>query len=280
MPDQHSIFDSVSAFTGLQIRRFTLAVAVLSVAAPLYATEQDDKDSRIEEIVVTVDLGSLPDDGVRSMFGFNKSLLETPRSASSVSEEMMDRFIVRDIDEMIALAPGSFTQSFFGVAGTLDIRGTPGETYFRGVRRLDNPGNYPTPLGASSRVDIVRGPASPIHGPSKIGGYINFNPKSARIEESGEFITEATGAIGVDIGSWDRRGGQCGTGRTGTDWRPGFRLLAVRTGRGLWQLLSQQQGQAETPADFLLILMSVTFNFSLVACITTLPEIRSPAGTG
>ena len=205
MPDLNSIFDSISAYTGLQIRRFTLAVAVLSVAAPLYATEQDDKDSRIEEIVVTVDLGSLPDDGVRSMFGFNKSLLETPRSASSVSEEMMDRFIVRDIDEMIALAPGSFTQSFFGVAGTLDIRGTPGETYFRGVRRLDNPGNYPTPLGASSRVDIVRGPASPIHGPSKIGGYINFNPKSARIEESGEFITEATGAIGVDIGSWDRR---------------------------------------------------------------------------
>ena len=205
MPDLYSIFDSVSAYTGLQIRRFTLAVAVLSVAAPLYATEQDDKDSRIEEIVVTVDLDSLPNDGVRSMFGFNKSLLETPRSASSVSEEMMDRFIVRDIDEMIALAPGSFTQSFFGVAGTLDIRGTPGETYFRGVRRLDNPGNYPTPLGASSRVDIVRGPASPIHGPSKIGGYINFNPKSARIEESGEFITEATGTIGVDIGSWDRR---------------------------------------------------------------------------
>ena len=100
----------------------------------------------IEEIVVQGDLGSLPSKDVKSIFGFDKSILETPRSASSVSEEMMDRFNMYDIDELVALAPGSFTQSFFGVAGGLDVRGTPGETYFRGVRRLDNPGNYPTPI--------------------------------------------------------------------------------------------------------------------------------------
>ena len=88
----------------------------------------------------------------------------------------MNRFNMRDIDELIAVAPGSFTQSFFGVAGSLDVRGTPGETYFRGVRRLDNPGNYPTPIGASNRIDVVRGPASPIYGPAKVGGYLNFNP--------------------------------------------------------------------------------------------------------
>ncbi len=39
--------------------------------------------------------------------------------------------------------PVSFTQSFFGVAGSLDVRGTPGENYFRGMKRIDNPGNYP-----------------------------------------------------------------------------------------------------------------------------------------
>ena len=166
------------------------------------ASEADAR--RIEELVVTADLGSPSDEDVSSMFGFDKSLLETPRSASTVSDEMMVRFNIRDIDELIALAPGSFTQSFFGVAGSLDIRGTSGETYFRGMRRLDNPGNYPTPIGASDRVDIVRGPASPIHGPAKISGYLNFNPKSARIEETGEFIERSTGAIGFDLGSWDK----------------------------------------------------------------------------
>jgi len=167
-------------------------------------TDERDAD-RIEEIVVVGDLDSLPGDEVDTVFGFGKSILATPRSVSTVSDEMMERFIVRDIDELIALAPGSFTQSFFGVAGTLDLRGTSGESYFRGMRRLDNAGNYPTPIAASSRVDIVRGPASPIHGPAKIGGYLNFHPKSAHIEETGEFIAAPTGSLGVDIGSWDRR---------------------------------------------------------------------------
>ena len=72
------------------------------------------------------------------------------------------------------------------------------------MRRLDNPGNYPTPIGASDRVDVVRGPASPIYGPSKIGGYLNFNPKSARIEETGQFISEQEGAMSFTTGSWDK----------------------------------------------------------------------------
>ena len=158
----------------------------------------------IEEQVVVGDLNSLPGENVDSVFGFDRSILETPRSASTVSEEMMDRFNMQDIDELILVSPGSFTQSFFGVAGALDVRGTPGETYFRGVRRLDNPGNYPTPIGASDRVDIVRGPASPIYGPAKIGGYLNFNPKSARIEETGAYIEENTGALSYTTGSWNK----------------------------------------------------------------------------
>ena len=149
-------------------------------------------------------LGSLPGEAVETIFGFNKSLLNTPRSASTIGEEMMERFNMQDIDELIVLAPGTFTQSFFGVAGGLDIRGTPGEVYFRGVRRLDNPGNYPTPIGASDRIDIVRGPASPIYGPAKMGGYMNFNPKSARIEETGQFIDEPTGAMAYTFGDWDK----------------------------------------------------------------------------
>ncbi|MCY3839254.1 MAG: TonB-dependent receptor plug domain-containing protein [Gammaproteobacteria bacterium] len=184
--------------------RFAILVTLATVCAGT-ATATADPDDDVEELVVTADLDSLPDDEMRTVFGFGRSLLDTPRSASTVSDEMMARFNIRDIDELIALAPGSFTQSFFGVAGTLDIRGTTGETYFRGIRRLDNPGNYPTPIGASERVDIVRGPASPIHGPAKIGGYLNFNPKSARIEATGEFIEEATGSAGVDFGSWGRR---------------------------------------------------------------------------
>ena len=179
----------------------TTAVALSSQALAQEETEVKEKD--VEKIQVTGSLGSLPGQDVESVFGFGKSILETPRSASTISQEQMERFNVSDIDELVAFAPGTFTQSFFGVAGSLDVRGTPGETYFRGVKRLDNPGNYPTPIGASSRIDIVRGPASPIYGPSKIGGYLNFNPKSARAS-GGQYLDAPTGALSYTTGSWDK----------------------------------------------------------------------------
>lgn len=178
------------------------------LSAPSMAFAQDETanvpdDSELEKIEVRGSLGSLPGQDVEAVFGFGKSILETPRSASTISDEQMDRFNVSDIDELVAFAPGTFTQSFFGVAGSLDIRGNPGETYFRGVKRLDNPGNYPTPIGASSRVDIVRGPASPIYGPSKIGGYLNFNPKSARAS-SGQYLEAPEGELSYTHGTWDK----------------------------------------------------------------------------
>ena len=176
----------------LTTRRLPLAASIAAIIAAVPLTQaQEDEALAMEEIVVTGSLRSLPGEDVQ-IFGFGKSLLETPRSASTISSEQLDRFNITDIDELVAFAPGTFTQSFFGVAGSLDVRGTPGETYFRGVRRIDNPGNYPTPIGASDRIDIVRGPASPIYGPSKIGGYINFVPKSARAA-GGQYIEEIDG---------------------------------------------------------------------------------------
>lgn len=185
---------------------FVSIALIMATCLRAYAEEsmeQAGDDQIVEELIVTGDLRSLPGENVESVFGFQKSLLELPRSASTVSWEQIERFNIKDIDELVALAPGTFTQSFFGVAGALDVRGTPGETYFRGIRRLDNPGNYPTPIGAADRIDIVRGPASPIFGPSKIGGFLNFTPKSARAD-SGQYLAENEGAFSYTTGSWDK----------------------------------------------------------------------------
>ncbi len=156
----------------------------------------------VDEIVVTGSLDALPLKNVGSVFGFDKTIVETPRSASTISKEQIERFGVTEIYDLVAQAPGTFTNSFFGVGGALDIRGTPGEVYFRGIRRLDNAGNYPTPIGASDRIDIVRGPALPIYGPSKTGGYMNFVPKSARV--NGALMTSPAGDISYTTGSWDK----------------------------------------------------------------------------
>lgn len=196
---------------GRRGRGWTIAIAgLLSCSAmtgvaqaQAQAPERTSEEPAGEDIVVNGSLNALPVDGVGSIFGFDKTLVETPRSASTISKEQIERFGITDIYDLVAQAPGTFTNSFFGVGGALDIRGTPGEVYFRGVRRLDNPGNYPTPIGASDRIDIVRGPASPIYGPSKTGGYMNFVPKSARVK-GGALMDRPAGEITYTGGSWDR----------------------------------------------------------------------------
>lgn len=183
-------------------KRRLLATSLLCGAALTgAAVAQDDAEDVIE--VVGSNLDALPVENVGSVFGFGKNLVETPRSVSTISAEQIERFGIDDIYGLVAQSPGTFTNSFFGVGGALDIRGQAGEVYFRGVRRLDNPGNYPTPIGASDRIDIVRGPASPIFGPSKSGGYMNFVPKTARLA-GGALMAEPSGEVRYTGGSWDK----------------------------------------------------------------------------
>ena len=195
-----------NTFNRSQLAQAVALGLALTLSGQVLAQEPDaasKKEAEVEKIEVVGSLGSLPGQDVEAVFGFGKSILETPRSASTISDEQLERFAIGDIDELVAFAPGTYTQSFFGVAGSLDVRGTPGEAYFRGVKRLDNPGNYPTPIGASSRIDVVRGPASPIYGPAKIGGYLNFNPKSASASR-GQYLEQNTGAFSYTLGSWDK----------------------------------------------------------------------------
>ena len=68
----------------------TLGALLSGVTAALPAAVADEEV--MEEVVVTGDLNSLPGEDVKSIFGFNKSILETPRSVSTVSEATLDLF--------------------------------------------------------------------------------------------------------------------------------------------------------------------------------------------
>lgn len=148
-------------------------------------------------------LGVLPTEPSQSVFGFGKTVMDTPRSLSVVSAEMIAQYGVDNIEGLAAIVPSSYTTSSFGIAGSLDLRGTSGENYFRGMKRIENGGVYPTPIGATDRVEVVRGPPSPVYGPGKIGGYLNFVPKSSRAG-TGKYLNEGTGKMSVTAGSWDK----------------------------------------------------------------------------
>ncbi len=202
--------------------------------------QDQSEDASIEQLVVSAERTGEPDVedtfGLLSappsdlVFGLSRSLFETPRSVSSVSEQVIDLYGVDSTNDFVTVTPGTQNASFFGIAASPDMRGSLGDVYFRGVRRLVNAGGWVTLLGATSRVDIVRGPASPIHGPGSIAGYLNFVPKTARAEE-GLFIDRTTGSATFTTGSWARRQveGEVGGPLTMMDKPAGYHVF------GFWE---------------------------------------------
>ena len=76
-------------------------------------------------------------------------------------------------------------------------------TYFEGFKRVENRGTYATPIGDASEVQVVRGPPNPIMGAGKVGGLLNFIPKTAK--DAGAYIQQPTGEIDLTGGSYDKK---------------------------------------------------------------------------
>src|SRR3954471_16501322 len=123
----------------MSIRALLLASAMtLGVAAPGLVLAQAAAPSDVDEVVVMArdKAGLLEKQPSTTVFGLEKSLLETPPSASVVSDTTLERFGIETIDGLTAVSPGTYTASFYGVPGSLNIRGTLAENYFRGFKRV------------------------------------------------------------------------------------------------------------------------------------------------
>jgi iron complex outermembrane receptor protein len=191
----------------MSIRACLLASAVAaSLFAPTLAQAQAaNPTDTVDAVIVQArdKAGLLEKQPSTTVFGLAKPLLDTPRSASFVSDTTLQRFGIETIDGLTAVSPGTYTASFYGVPGSLNIRGTLAENYFRGFKRIENRGTYSTPIGGAAQIEIVRGPPTPLYGAGKVGGLLNFIPKSARDE--GRFLTEPNGEITATVGAYDKK---------------------------------------------------------------------------
>ena len=182
--------------------RKTFGTIALSAAAfPAGALAQ----APIDEIIVRADplkLVELQDS--RTVMGLDLSYADAPRSVNVISDALIERFSIETVDDLAAFAPGTFTGSFFGVPGSVSLRGNRADTYFRGFKRIENPGTFPTPLGASERIEIVKGPTPAIYGAGRVGGFLNITPLTARtakeVGADGHLL-----ALSATAGSYDKR---------------------------------------------------------------------------
>src|SRR5579871_3737611 len=146
-----------------------------------------------------------------SIFGIDQLLVEIPRSISTADQETLLRYDVKTVNDIVTVASGTFTGSYFGIPGSVFLRGDIGDNFFRGFRRVENRGNYQTPVAATDHIEIVKGPPSPIYGGGRIGGFLNFIPKTAR-SESAKWLEHATGKVTLTYGSYDEKRGSAEIG--------------------------------------------------------------------
>ncbi len=179
------------------------------IAAPQSAGNGDV--ALLEDVDIITDQRWLTNTVSDAAFGFSKPLLETPRSISFIGEETIDAFSLTAVEDLARLIPGVFTTTRFGIQGSVDVRNVPADTYFRGMKRLTLQGHGRSVLAAMDSIEVVGGPASPLYGMGKIGGYTNVVPKSGRAK-SGKYFTETQGFAQLIVGRYDRREGSFGIG--------------------------------------------------------------------
>ncbi len=184
------------------------SLALLVAAAPS-APAQLSTESVSGEVEELASFGGedfslvLPTEPINSVFGFGRSLVETPRSATVIGSGLIDNIGIRDGDQLSRIVPGTYTVNRWGIAGATNVRGNNADVYLRGMKRIDPQGNIRNVITMWDSVEIVRGPPSPIFGNGRIGGYVNYVPKSVR-GTTGKYLEREVGALTAIAGSYER----------------------------------------------------------------------------
>lgn len=136
--------------------------------------------------------------------GLLKRPVETPRSLTVVSSEMITNLSLSNVQDLTVIAPNTFSTSRWGVQGNIDIRAQGADIYFRGMKRIEPQGNSRTVLGANDQIEIVKGPPPAYFGAGKVGGYTNMTPKAGR-SRKGAFLDKDEGFYQLVLGDFGRR---------------------------------------------------------------------------
>jgi len=116
---------------------------------------------------------------ISSVLGDARSVLDTPRSVSVISKELMEQVRIKSVTDFSQFSPGVYTASRFGLASTPMMRGDLAELYIDGQRAKYSRNSVMPSFNGVEALDIVKGPGSAVYGPQSNGaaGYTNFVTK-------------------------------------------------------------------------------------------------------
>ena len=117
---------------------------------------------------------------VGDVMGDDRSIIDIPRSVSSVNSAWMKDRMVKNAMDFGQFSPGVYAEAQFGIPGVPYIRGDLSQIYFGGQLSLYSRNSTPPSFNGVDAFDIVKGPGSAVYGPQGegAGGYIDFVMKA------------------------------------------------------------------------------------------------------
>ncbi|HEY9248588.1 MAG TPA: TonB-dependent receptor [Rariglobus sp.] len=211
--ESHPLFKS-AVRTLLLLKLLLVPAVAFSQQSETERPKQQTEESinTLDSVSVTGVAGGSPlEERSASSMGFEKTLLETPRTVSFVDSTQIDLLGINSVEDLTRAVPGVFTTTRFGLQGGIDVRGIPADMFFRGMKRVNMQGHARTNLSAMDSIEVVKGPPSPIYGMGKIGGYTNLVPKSGRAT-NGAYLDAPEGFVQAITGSNSRTEASAGIG--------------------------------------------------------------------
>ncbi|MGM7319339.1 TonB-dependent receptor [Idiomarina sp. ST10R2A5] len=169
---------------------------------PLTAVAQE-KPMEVIEVIGRDDSGVvLPsEESTEGLFGLAESLQDIPRAATAISGSLMEEAAINDLHDIARFAPNSFAAAGFGNPSLPTLRGQLGELYEAGMRRQagNNGLGVPMSFNAIESIAVVKGAPPVMLGTSqRVGGFVNLQPKTAR-------VTESDSTLKAQFGEWSQQ---------------------------------------------------------------------------
>jgi len=134
---------------------------------------------------------------IDSVYGDDRSIIDIPRSVSSVNKAWMDDRQVKNAMDFGQFSPGVYAAADYGIPGVPQIRGDEAQVYVNGQQIPYSRNSVPLSFNGVEAMDIVKGPGTAVYGPqgNGPGGYVNFVAKQPYFDHD-HYDFSAT------LGSW------------------------------------------------------------------------------
>lgn len=160
-------------------------------------TDQNADVIRLGDIVVSAEnrkKSIVPNRNLRSVYGTDSSVLDTPRVVSQVTEQQFREDVIRSADDLVKYAPSITRGGGQNSNFTPQIRGQNSEVFQDNQRIYST--RHPTNLNAYEAADIVAGPTGVIFAPtSGSGGYINYLTKKPNFNKAETVVSGVMGSV-------------------------------------------------------------------------------------